>query len=852
MWCRRWTIRKRQRFLLSFSVHALSFPTHWQYEVNGYQFSDCACKPMETSSTMATSEGDDGEVTKSHVEDSSKSDEQFSDLHHSKNESKEYIVLGNGLSDSNQFPDDPHDQLIQMVAELGFQNEFLKSQFEGFSSLYSVQSEPSPQKIVGGPEDGDSDIVKELQGKIESLNRELLEEKQTRAAAEEALKHLQTAYSEADAKAQELSEKLLEAEKKLDEEIKERDEKYAELDSKFNRLHKRAKQRIQEVQKEKDDLEARFNEVKETAERASSEKSALQQDLERTRQQANEALKAMDADRQQLRSANNKLRDTTEDLRRSLQPKESAIETLQESLAEKEQMLEEMRGLLQAADEKRQASMAELSAKHQKNIESLEAQINEALSDRSKATETISSLQVLVAERESKIAEMEAASTGEAARLRAAVESVKGELSHLKQEHEKEKESWETASRALKTKLEIAESNCIRAEVEVAKMRSQLESEVSAQTRILNMRDSELLAFKEEISRLESEFSSYKVRAHTLLQKKDAELAAAKDSEQLKVLEEALKEAESQISSVTTERDRVLQNLQSAIANHERELTERDTALEKAKQQRKSLEMKLDSVNAQHQKEKEAWELSLQNVEETWRIRCEAMKAENEATSTLDIKKELEDLKLRYKKLKEEHDSFRDLADRMIGEKDNEISRLLDDNKKLRQSLQSTPQLVDQNDNYHTAFHKQDPQSFSPSAEEQQILLLARQQAQREEELARSQRHILALQEEIEELERENRLHSQQEAMLKAEFRDMERSKKREGVDMTYLKNVILKLLETGEVEALLPVIGMLLQFSPEEVQKCQQAYRNATDVPPSPASDSGSGLSLFSRFSFS
>ena len=67
---------------------------------------------------------------------------------------------------------------------------------------------------------------------------------------------------------------------------------------------------------------------------------------------------------------------------------------------------------------------------------------------------------------------------------------------------------------------------------------------------------------------------------------------------------------------------------------------------------------------------------------------------------------------------------------------------------------------------------------------------------------------------------------------------------KREGVDMTYLKNVIMKLLETGihcnlkrkkqqifeilmilksflvtgEVEALLPVIAMLLQLSPDEV----------------------------------
>jgi hypothetical protein len=44
-----------------------------------------------------------------------------------------------------------------------------------------------------------------------------------------------------------------------------------------------------------------------------------------------------------------------------------------------------------------------------------------------------------------------------------------------------------------------------------------------------------------QISSLEREFSSYKARAHALLQKKDADLIAAKDSEQLKALEEALK-----------------------------------------------------------------------------------------------------------------------------------------------------------------------------------------------------------------------------------------------------------------------------------------------------------------------
>ncbi|KAL4291575.1 hypothetical protein GQ457_14G004220 [Hibiscus cannabinus] len=751
--------------------------------------------------------------------------------------------------DANLSSDDAHDKLLQTVTELKLENEFLKSQLESFKNVQSEHDVPSQQNNVSGKETEYLADIKELHDRIESLSRELDVEKLTRAAAEEALKHLREVYSEADAKAQELSGKLAEAQQKLDQEIKEREEKYNELDSKFNRLHKRAKQRIQEVQKEKDDIEARLREVNESLEQASSQQSGLQQELERTRQQANEALKTMDAERQQLRSANNKLRDNIEELRRSMQPKEDAIEALQQSVLEKEQMLEDLQGLIQLADEKRQASVAEVAAKHQKNIESLEAQLADALSDRTKATETISSLQVLLAEKESKIAEIDAALTGEAARLRAAVESIRGELAHVALEHEKEKECWEAATQAFKTKLEAAESNCIRAEIEAAKIRSQLELEASLQTQILSTKEAELAAAIEEISRLEREFSSYKIRAHTLLQKKDAELAAAKESEQTKALEEALKEVERELSLVSAERDRARQELQDILCNHGKEIAERDAALDNAKQHIKSLEINLHSANSRHQSEKAVWEIDLKNLEETWRYRCEALTAQNDASSAEDIQKELEETELQYKRLKEEHASLRNLADRMIEEKDNEISRLLDENKNLQPSLESR-QPVAHSENYNTAIQKQDASNLNTSAAEQQILILARQQAQREEELAQSQRHILALQEEIEELEHENRLHSQQEAMLKEELRNMERSKRREGVDLTYLKNVILKLLETGEVEALLPVVGMLLQFSPGEIQKCQQAYRSYTDVPSSPANEASPALSLFSRFS--
>ncbi|KAK9230804.1 hypothetical protein WN943_021034 [Citrus x changshan-huyou] len=803
---------------------------------------------------MSTEENSVIVMAESGVEDSLKSEKQLSDTNGGSNGN---LVMHNGMRDEHGSSNDNNEQLLGLVMELKLQNEFLKSQFEGLNTLRPEDDGQESREVVD---------VKELRERIESLSKELQEEKETRGAAEKALEHLRVQYEEADAKAQEFSAKLAEAQQKLGQEIKGHEDKYTELDSKFTRLHKRAKQRIQEVQKEKDDLETRLRDVGETAERASSQCSALQQELERTRQQANDALKAMDIERQQLRSANNKLRDNIEELRRSFQPKEDALEALQLSLQEKDQMLEDMRTLLQAAEEKRQASIAELSAKHQKNLESLEAQLADAVSDRSKATDTISSLQVLVAEKETTIAEMEAASTGKEARFKAAVETVKGELAHLKREHEKEKESWEAASQAFRKKLEIAESNCIHTEIEAAKLRSQLESELSVQNQLLSTRDAELMAAKQEIIHLEREFSSYKIRAHALLQKKDAELVAANDTEQLRALEEALKETEKEMSLVSAEKDKALQELQEALANHDKELAERDAALNNANQQIKSIEIKLDSMNTKLQVEKEAWEKNLQTVEESWRLRCELLKAQKEESSGQDVQKELQELKLQYKRLKDEHDSFRDLADRMMEEKDNEISRLLDDNKNLHRSLELRPA-------------KQDVLNSIPSAAEQQILLLARQQAQREEELAQSQRHILALQEELEELERENRLHSQQEAMLKEEFRNMERSKKREGVDMTYLKNVILKLLETGEVEALLPVIAMLLQFSPEEVkfsfstcrcfiiwsmfglyqadamQKCQRAYLASTDVPPSttPANDSsGTTLSLFSRFSFS
>lgn len=172
-----------------------------------------SCKPEEHLSDRNEGLADTGRMMEIHAQDSSKPEEHLSDSdmnQQSKDGSNTNLVLDNRFSDGNEGSADTHDELLQMVVDLKSQNEFLKSQIEGFSNVESVSRESSMQKEVGGTEDGESDIVKELRERIELLNKEFLIEKQTRIASEEALKHLQIAYSDAEAKAKDLSEQLVE------------------------------------------------------------------------------------------------------------------------------------------------------------------------------------------------------------------------------------------------------------------------------------------------------------------------------------------------------------------------------------------------------------------------------------------------------------------------------------------------------------------------------------------------------------------------------------------------------------------------------------------------------------------
>eukprot|EP00981_Chlorochromonas_danica_P014294 scaffold7730_cov173-Ochromonas_danica.AAC.9 len=66
---------------------------------------------------------------------------------------------------------------------------------------------------------------------------------------------------------------------------------------------------------------------------------------------------------------------------------------------------------------------------------------------------------------------------------------------------------------------------------------------------------------------------------------------------------------------------------------------------------------------------------------------------------------------------------------------------------------------------------------------------------------------------------------------LYQEVQDLRRVKAREGVNMDYLKNIVLQYmtfpLQSTEKQSLVSVIGMLLQFNPKELQEAMKATRN-------------------------
>eukprot|EP00850_Spirogloea_muscicola_P020752 SM000225S07031 [mRNA] locus=s225:131896:137910:- [translate_table: standard] len=643
---------------------------------------------------------------------------------------------------------------------------------------------------------------------------ELTEARAVRAAAEQ--------------RADKLAAELHELQAKLHEE----NVKSSEAKAKLGRLQKRAKQRIQEVTKEKEEAEVQLGAACKRVTEVVSQQAALQDELERSKARAAEALRLLEHEKEQLRQAQRGWKEEVKELRSSLEAKDLTLNESRRLAAAKEQTLLEMTTLAEEAQARDDQAVAGLT----ESLQKVREELDEANTEAEKSVKTIAELQAALGEREQRLAEVEAEASGDAARYKSAFEEARGELCR---NHERDKEAWLAEKSELRTQLDATEGLLQETQSAATKKQGTLEKHLNNLQQKLVAVQADLEAARSEGVRVAAELVAYKKRAHALLQKKNAELDAARDADHAVAAQQALQDAKREAAEALSDRDRAVSTLRKAAVEYETQLASRELALTAAEQRIAEMAARQEVLRSQFGSQQQEWQELMDSMQAEARAQLEALEDELKLKLEVKLGAELAEMRLQYEKLQGEYREYQETAVKMLEGKDFHIAELMSEMAKLQQevAIHSASKMhngrIERPDRAKTK--KMEPHAAFEA--EQQILVLARQQAQREEEVAQGRRHVQALQEEIAELERENRLRAQQEAMIKEELRSMDRAQKREGVDMTYLKNVILKLLQTGEVEALLPVVAMLLQFSPEELKRCFDSYRALPSVPEVPLS---------------
>eukprot|EP00743_Colponemidia_sp_Colp-15_P008987 GILK01009806.1.p1 GENE.GILK01009806.1~~GILK01009806.1.p1 ORF type:complete len:1013 (-),score=320.45 GILK01009806.1:160-2823(-) len=160
-------------------------------------------------------------------------------------------------------------------------------------------------------------------------------------------------------------------------------------------------------------------------------------------------------------------------------------------------------------------------------------------------------------------------------------------------------------------------------------------------------------------------------------------------------------------------------------------------------------------------------------------------------------------------------------------------------NQNGRSSVQLSP-LLSSSSRHHANTAPSIYVSNEHESPEVQILHFAQVQAQRDEELNRLRHELKDLSDSLRNAQEAERAMQDKIERLQKEKEDRDRAERREiigsGLNLEYLKNIVLKFVETGtpgssEHEALLPVLFTLLQFSPEEVRQVQESRTNASGI---------------------
>ncbi|QDZ19669.1 hypothetical protein A3770_03p21870 [Chloropicon primus] len=445
------------------------------------------------------------------------------------------------------------------------------------------------------------------------------------------------------------------------------------------------------------------------------------------------------------------------------------------------------------------------------------------------------------------------------------VEKQKKEIASFelsKESEEKEGQKQESQTKKLKAvilelkrKLEKSEKVRQKEAKEISKTQASLQDEKLKYQQVEE-------TSRHEMERLEKELKTYKARAHMLLQQKEDQLKNTVSTEMADKYKDKISSLETEVGELIGSRkemehayaelqERHGKEMAEIVENHKTEIAAKEDELLDKEQDGKQAAMESQQALEEAKeglKEKEKENSDLQ-------LKCTALEEEAKTSRSA-----LRDLKELHDALEREYKMYKETSEEMIQEKERELAELsasLKDRKTLA-TYKETSRLPVAAEAPHHATSSTSPASTSPNHKtssqqesvgfslendllsditDTNIIEAAKLQASRDAFLDEYIQRIAELEGEAVEYQKEISMRDQLESVLKEELRKKEREESRSNLkesqtDMEYLKNIVLKLLETGEYEVLLPVVSTLLALSPEEVDRVKKAYEDGVHRP--------------------
>ncbi|CAH0485340.1 unnamed protein product [Peronospora farinosa] len=478
--------------------------------------------------------------------------------------------------------------------------------------------------------------------------------------------------------------------------------------------------------------------------------------------------------------------------------------------------------------EERQEHAHEAKATMEKQLEEERAywtsKLENLISDTDAAKSKTETLEAKLRKKEKQVTKMAASQT-----------SMTSELIELQKQVTSMREDLSMAAEGLEahaTKAEESERRYLQSEKEVAKLKKQLDEvheEHHANFEMLRQeKEAELKsvhierrALSKEKKKLLREKEELQARCKGL----ECELGMARKHEE--ELETSLSDKTFQVGNLSADLAEKKKSLSDRMALATRLQTEnmdmagklaeqvvliesalRDAANSKAAQCEMENQVQVAKADVQRMKQSEAKAIhDLENVQREMVNKDESFQLEREKTKEVlqaAVRNEKQNFRREFERLEAESKQKSKLALQAVLQKENEITRLRARLDELEEDVRSG------------------------GADNRKILEFAELQAKREVEARTQAAQMQALTEQLEEAYRELQELRENKHRHAEELNAMLQDQRRDGVNMEYLKNVVVQYMSfqpgSSQQERLIPVLSTLLQFTAADVKEIKDA----------------------------